>query len=57
MASLPIHAFLLLTILFPIHSFFPHKHGRNNGQREGMNPVAMTVINTRKEHWPSCTSN
>ena len=22
-----------------------------------MNPVAMTIINTRKEYWPSCGSN
>ena len=33
---------------------FPHNHCRNNGQRErGMNPVAMTIIDPRKEYWPN----
>ena len=28
----------------------------DNGER-GMNPVAMTIINPRKEYWPSRGSN
>ena len=28
----------------------------DNGER-GMNPVAMTIINPRKEYWPSRRSN
>ena len=33
---------------------FPNDHHRNNGQRDrGINPIAMTIINPRKEHWPS----
>ena len=28
----------------------------DNGER-GMNPVAMTIINLRKEYWPSRGSN
>ena len=37
---------------------FPHNYRRNNGQRwEGMIPVSMTVINPRKEYWPSWGSN
>ena len=30
---------------------FPNNHCRNN--ERGMNPVAMTIINPRKEYWPS----
>ena len=33
---------------------FQHNHCRNNG---GMNPVAMTIINPRKENWPNQGSN
>ena len=37
---------------------FPHKQPRNNDIGEtGMNPVAMTMIDHRKEYWPSLGSN
>ena len=37
---------------------FPYKHCQttDSGER-GMNPVAMTIINPRKEYWPSQGSN
>ena len=37
---------------------FPHNNVRttDSGER-GMNPVAMTIINPRKEYWPSRGSN
>ena len=38
---------------------FPHTHCRNDGKRweRGISPVAMTIINPRKESWPSWGSN
>ena len=37
---------------------FPHNHCRNTDSGErGMNLVAMTIYNPRKEYWPSRGSN
>ena len=64
-ASAPIHAFLqfflpvLRTIFFPSHwllSQITIVETTDNGER-GMNPVAMTISNPRKEHWPSRVSD
>ena len=64
-ASAPIHAFpeFLLpvprTIFFPSHWLLSHitiVETTENGER-GVNPVAMTIINPRKEYWQSCGSN
>ena len=64
-ASAPIHAFLeffepvLCTIFFPSHRLFSHLkivERMDSGER-GMNFVAMTIINPRKEYWPSQGSN
>ena len=35
---------------------FPHNHCRNGGER-GMNTVAVTIINPRKQYWLSWRSN
>ena len=35
---------------------FPHNHCQISGER-GMNAVAMTIINPRKEYWSSRGSN
>ena len=64
-ASSPIQTFLkffnqlLCTIFFPSHWLFSHitiVETTDSGER-GRNPVAMTIINPRKEYWPSRGSN
>ena len=35
---------------------FPHGHCVDSSDR-GMNPFAMTIINPKKEYWPSWGSN
>ena len=64
-ASAPIHAFLefflpvLRTTSFPSHWLLSHitiVKTTDSCERE-MNPVAMTIINPRKEYWPSRGSN
>ena len=64
-ASALIHAFLeffqpvLNTIIFPSHWLLSHVtivETTDSGER-GMNPVAMTIINPRKEYCPSRGSN
>ena len=48
-----------VTICFPSHFLLSHTtivETMNSGER-GMNPVAMTIINPRKEYWPSRRSN
>ena len=61
----PNHAFLefselvLCTILFPSHWLLPHitiVEATDSGER-GTNPVTMTIVNPRKEYWPSRGSN
>ena len=50
---------VLYTIFLPSHWLLPHitiVETKDNGERE-MNPVAMTIINPRKECWPSGGSN
>ena len=45
--------------IFPSHWLLSHitiVETTDSGER-GMNPVAMTVINPRKEYWPSRGSN
>ena len=58
--SAPIYAFLefflpvLSTIFFPSHWPLSHKtivEAKNSAER-GMNPIAVTIISSRKEHWP-----
>ena len=62
-ASAPIHAFLefflpvLRTIFFPSRWLLSHitiVETTDSGER-GMNPVAMTIINPRKEYWSTRT--
>ena len=46
---------VLRTIFFPSHWLLSHitiVETADSGER-GMNPVAMTIINPRKEYWPS----
>ena len=53
-ASAPIHE-----TFFPSHRRLSHitiVETEDCGER-GMNPVAMTIINPRKEYWPSRGSN
>ena len=64
-ASAPTHACLeffspvLCTIFFPSHWQLCHITivETMDGSERGMNPVATTVINPRKEYWPSRECN
>ena len=65
MGQCTIHAFLeffqpvLSTIFFPSHwllSLITIVETNDSGER-GMNPVAMTIINPRKEFWLTLGSN
>ena len=64
-ASALIHAFLdfflpvLRTLFFPSHWLLSYINivERMEGGERGMNPVAMTIIDPRKEYWPSRGSN
>ena len=50
---------VLCTIFFTSHWLLSHKtivETMDRGERE-MNPVTMTIINPRKEYWPSRGSN
>ena len=47
----PVHA-LNHYFLSKLLAAFSHSHCRNNGQTR-MNPVAMTIINSRTHYWPS----
>ena len=59
----PVHLSMLSwsysnTLFFPSHWLLSHItifETRDSGER-GMNPVAMTIINPRKEDWPSMGS-
>ena len=64
-ASAPIHAFfefflpVLDTIFFPTYCLLSHTtivKTTDSGER-GMNPIETTIINPRKEYWPSQGSN
>ena len=50
---------VLCTIFFPSHWLLPHLTNveTTDSSERGMNPVAMTIINPRKEYWPSQGSN
>ena len=60
-ASAPIHAFqeflkpILRTIFFPSHWLLTHITivETTDGGVKGMNPVAMTIINSTKKYWLS----
>ena len=65
MASAPIHAFLEFFKPVPCTTFFPSYwqlshitivETMDSGE-SGMNPVALTIIDHRKEYWPSRGSN
>ena len=50
---------MLHTIFFPSHWLLSHIiiiETMDNSEK-GMNPVAMTILNPRKEYWPSWGSN
>ena len=64
-ACAPMHAFLeflqpvLSRILFPSHWMLSHitiVETMDSSERQ-INPVAVTIINSRKEYWPSRGSN
>ena len=65
MASAPIQTFLeffkpvLRTIFFQSHWLLSHITivPTMDSSERGMNPVEMTIINPRKEYWPSQGSN